>query len=492
MRREQIGYLRDADRAAARAAAHRDQAVLLRAAQDDRHRRRARRHRVAGVADALRGADAAAGDGFRATDDGGPPARRSRPRAARPARPTPPPSPPARPSPSRLTATTAARREPARASMALVGTGTERGTSALGETCCRSRRVPCSTDRHGRPGDRRLGVPRTGGGGRGAAAGRGRHRLQPRQVRRDAPTARISSSVTARSTPTSNSCAAGHFDVVVDTCGYVPAEVARSANVLAGSADHYAFVSSINAYPGWPEERGLHRARPARRQTRTRPATTCPTTWIPARPTAGSRSAASWRWPARSGRTGPPCCAAGRSSGPTTARSAGCRGGSTGSPAAARCSCPGARRLRRAHRRARLARFALTGAPGTFETPGPSGRDTRADLMAACRGGDRRRRDVHLRRRRVARRAGASRRGPRSRSGCPRPRRPGVFAHHSEDAEAAGLTWRPLAETVADTWAWQQTVAGGWQPSKSHARAAAGPRARTARRLAQRRLTTAR
>jgi 2'-hydroxyisoflavone reductase len=42
-----------------------------------------------------------------------------------------------------------------------------------------------------------------------------------------------------------------------------------------------------------------------------------------------------------------------------------------------------------------------------------------------------------------------------------------VFAHHSEDAEAAGLTWRPLANTVADTWAWQQTVDGGWQPSKS-------------------------
>ena len=47
----------------------------------------------------------------------------------------------------------------------------------------------------------------------------------------------------------------------------------------------------------------------------------------------------------------------------------------------------------------------------------------------------------------------------------PRPKRPGLFAHHSEDAEAAGLTWRPLAETLADTWAWQQAVAGGWRPT---------------------------
>ena len=31
-----------------------------------------------------------------------------------------------------------------------------------------------------------------------------------------------------------------------------------------------------------------------------------------------------------------------------------------------------------------LARFALSGAHGTFDVPGPANRDTRADLMAAC------------------------------------------------------------------------------------------------------------
>ena len=46
----------------------------------------------------------------------------------------------------------------------------------------------------------------------------------------------------------------GEWDVVVDTSGYKPADVAASAELLADRAGHYVFVSSINAYPGWPEE----------------------------------------------------------------------------------------------------------------------------------------------------------------------------------------------------------------------------------------------
>src|SRR3954452_11422534 len=45
-----------------------------------------------------------------------------------------------------------------------------------------------------------------------------------------------------------------HFDLVVDTCGYVPADVRASAELLAESCERYAFVSSVNAYPGWPTE----------------------------------------------------------------------------------------------------------------------------------------------------------------------------------------------------------------------------------------------
>lgn len=42
------------------------------------------------------------------------------------------------------------------------------------------------------------------------------------------------------------------FDVIVDTCGFVPNVVGRSARVLAGSGAHYVFVSSISATTTWP------------------------------------------------------------------------------------------------------------------------------------------------------------------------------------------------------------------------------------------------
>src|SRR5262249_49810589 len=43
------------------------------------------------------------------------------------------------------------------------------------------------------------------------------------------------------------------FDLVVDTCGYVPSVVGEAAGRLSGSAGHYVFVSSVNVYPDWPE-----------------------------------------------------------------------------------------------------------------------------------------------------------------------------------------------------------------------------------------------
>ena len=44
------------------------------------------------------------------------------------------------------------------------------------------------------------------------------------------------------------------FDVVVDTCGFVPRVVAKSVRTLAGSGAHYVFVSSISATTTWPEQ----------------------------------------------------------------------------------------------------------------------------------------------------------------------------------------------------------------------------------------------
>jgi len=42
--------------------------------------------------------------------------------------------------------------------------------------------------------------------------------------------------------------ATGHWDAVVDTCGYLPADVGRMAQALAGRVGRYAFISSVSAY----------------------------------------------------------------------------------------------------------------------------------------------------------------------------------------------------------------------------------------------------
>lgn len=42
------------------------------------------------------------------------------------------------------------------------------------------------------------------------------------------------------------------FDAVVDTCGFVPRVVQSTTDVLAGSGAHYVFVSSMSATTTWP------------------------------------------------------------------------------------------------------------------------------------------------------------------------------------------------------------------------------------------------
>jgi nucleoside-diphosphate-sugar epimerase len=43
------------------------------------------------------------------------------------------------------------------------------------------------------------------------------------------------------------------WDMVIDTSGYSPADVAASAGLLADAVGHYVFVSSVSAYRDWPE-----------------------------------------------------------------------------------------------------------------------------------------------------------------------------------------------------------------------------------------------
>ena len=249
------------------------------------------------------------------------------------------------------------------------------------------------------------------------------------------------------------------FDVVVDTCGYVPADVAASAALLAPSCGHYSFVSTVNVFPGWPAEDdyrrgGVHAGDPD--------ATAAP---------AGYDRAASYGW-----------LKAGCELAVVRAFGAGrcsiLRGGSIVGPDdsqvgrlpwwLARVSrggevlVPGTERDPIALIDARdLARFALSAAVGTFEATGPTGRDTRGDLMNACR--------------EVTSSAAwftyvedgwLVDQGVQAWTELPlwAPGAPGIFAHHVEESAAAGLTWRPLLDTVADTWAWQRGIQT-WQPS---------------------------
>lgn len=45
----------------------------------------------------------------------------------------------------------------------------------------------------------------------------------------------------------------GHWDAVVDTCGYLPRDVARTANCLQGRVGRYVFVSSISVYASFAQ-----------------------------------------------------------------------------------------------------------------------------------------------------------------------------------------------------------------------------------------------
>lgn len=254
-------------------------------------------------------------------------------------------------------------------------------------------------------------------------------------------------------------------DTVVDTCGYVPADVALAAELLAGSAERYVFVSSINAYPGWPEQvdyrvGGAYDGDPdaARSDVPEDLDESQAYGWLK----VGCEQAVARAFGAdrclnlRAGCiVGPHDGAVGRL--PWWIDRV-ARGGEIlvpgrpGDP----MSLIDARDL---------ARFALSGTTGTMECPGPSGRDTRAGLMAACRdatGADASFTYVDdeewLTGQGVQYWTEVPLWGPRVET-------PSLFAHHGDRAVRAGLCWRPLAETVADTWAWQRSLSGGWRPS---------------------------
>jgi nucleoside-diphosphate-sugar epimerase len=250
------------------------------------------------------------------------------------------------------------------------------------------------------------------------------------------------------------------FDVVVDTSGYVPAEVTLTANLLAPNCAHYAFVSTVNVFPGWPEAsdyhvEGVHPGDADAGRAEAPPDETA-YGWLKAgcelavvRAFGADRSAL-----LRAGCiVGPDDSRVGRLAW-WIARVA--RGGEVlvpGSPDAP-MSLIDSRDL---------ARFALAGAPGAFEVCGAA--ISRGELMNTCRavtGSDARFTwvdDEWL----AAQDVEAWTEVP---LWVPPAEAPSAFTHDTAPAAAAGLRWRPLHETVAASWAWQQGVPGGWQPSE--------------------------
>jgi len=260
------------------------------------------------------------------------------------------------------------------------------------------------------------------------------------------------------------------YDLVVDTCGYVPTVVGLSVAALEPVAGHYSFVSSVNAFPGWPEQAdyhagGVHDGDPDAAEA-----------------PPGIDDAGAYGWlKVGCERAAERAFGAAR----TTILRAGCIVGPHDSVAArlpwwidrvfrgGEVLVPGDPRDPVSLIDARdLAQFALLRAPGVFETTGPHRRDTRSDLMTACltataatvRSVGRELADlVYLDD------AWLAAQDVQAWTEIPlwvsAGEGPSVWEHDPSAAAAAGLRWRPLTETVADTWAWQNAIADGWQPS---------------------------
>ena len=242
------------------------------------------------------------------------------------------------------------------------------------------------------------------------------------------------------------------WDAVVDTCGFVPAVVGRTAQALAGSARAYLFISSANAYTQWPVEPvvdGSPKFDCGPEETEGE--------YGPLK--AGCERAVLAHFPDRT-----ICLDAGLILGPhenagrlTWWLSRIARGGDVLAPGdPARAIGPIDARD--------IAGFGLrcieNGGYGAFPTVGP-GTETMGDLLEACvretASGARLvwADDAFLAAQQVEEWTGLPA------WAVPDGESPAVWDVHSDRAVAAGLVCRPLAETVRDTWAWLRDAEGG-------------------------------
>jgi 2'-hydroxyisoflavone reductase len=258
-----------------------------------------------------------------------------------------------------------------------------------------------------------------------------------------------------------------HFDGVVDTCGFVPRVVGRSVSVLRDAAEHYVFVSSCSATTTWP--------------TTTTPddaeGQPCPSDAGPDDGDYGVLKAGCERAVTEAYGDAATVMRAGLILGPhenvgrlTWWLSRMSRGGETIAPG------DPDRAMQLVDARD-LAAFAVGAIErrvgGTFNTTGPRGNATMAGWLGAARevaGGQAELTwvdDAFL----LAHEVGVWQELP---LWSPTDQEVGVWDVDTAAAEAAGLTTRPVADTVRDTWAWM--VADGVRPDDEGGRFGTGGR----------------
>jgi nucleoside-diphosphate-sugar epimerase len=225
------------------------------------------------------------------------------------------------------------------------------------------------------------------------------------------------------------------WDAAIDTCGFEPGPVGRSSALDLG---HLVFVSSINAYPGWPEEHVDEDS----------------ATWTEAVDDYGPLKVACERAAeaALPGRVA--VVRAGLLCGPhdNIARLSWwieriAAGGDVLAPGDA------ARELQLVDARdlaAWMVDLAERREPGTFNGTAPRGQTTMGAVLEAATAATGSDAQLHWRDDHALVAAGVE---PWSDLPLWLPA-PGTWTVGTERAQAAGLRCRPIADTVADTWAW--------------------------------------
>jgi len=253
------------------------------------------------------------------------------------------------------------------------------------------------------------------------------------------------------------------YDLVFDTA-YFPHQARLSAELLAPSAGHYAFTSTVNVFPDWPEHTDYHAGGTYDGDPDTEGEQVPPD--LPEGGAYGWRKVGAERAVLRAfGEDRTAILRAGLIVGPHDGvgrlpwwlhRIA--QGGEVLAPGNPQDE------LRLIDARD-IAAFALLRPAGTFETTGPAHQITRGQLFEEIKAVTRAEArfawvgDDFL--------AGAEVAGwTEIPLWIPPAEAPGAFAHDTTAAEAAGLACRPVRATLRDVWEWMQTVPGGWQPAE--------------------------